>query len=270
MHTNAVIGKEVTELFYHKPHAKSYFLGCSQGGRQGIGAAEKFPGDFDGIVAGAPALDFNNLISWRASFYPITGSSSDPSFIKPELWSGLIHDEVLRQCDGLDGVKDGIIEHPDLCEFDPKAIECHGDSTARCLTTMQVDQVRKIFSPLTYEDGTIIYPAMQTGSEMKAIDRLYAGKPFSDSQVSFEIPSDIFLPNIIVGLVQECYLFKSFVAALRLQSRKGRQSFGSSEPIQYTNIPFSPATFPIIRGEDYNVPRHARSANNKLHYIQMV
>jgi feruloyl esterase len=191
MHTNAVVGKEVTKLFYGKSHTKSYFLGCSQGGRQGIGAAEKFPDDFDGIVAGAPALDFNNLISWRASFYPITGPSSGPSFIKPEAWTGLIHDEVLRQCDGLDGVKDGIIEHPELCKFDPKTLEYCGDSTSNCLTSQQVDQVRKIFSPLTYEDGTIIYPGMQPGSEMKAIDRLYAGKPFSDSQVSMVIHSNL-------------------------------------------------------------------------------
>ena len=201
MHTNAIVGKEVTKLFYHKPIEKSYFLGCSQGGRQGIGAAEKFPDDFDGIVAGAPALDFNNLISWRASFYPITGPSSALSFIKPELWTGLIHDEVLRQCDDLDGIKDGIIEYPDLCSFDPKVLECQGGSIANCLTAQQVDQVLKIFNPLTYEDGTIIYPAMQPGSEMKAIDRLYAGKPFSDSQVSVKLLFDIFLHNRIIGLV---------------------------------------------------------------------
>jgi feruloyl esterase len=182
LHTITVLGKDLTKSFYGKPHSKSYFLGCSQGGRQGIGAAEKFPEDFDGIVAGAPALDFNNLISWRASFYPLTGGASSPSFIKPEVWSGPIHDEILRQCDSLDGVSDGIIEYPDLCNFDPTPLQCQGGVSSNCLTAQQIEVVRKVFQPLTYSDGSLIYPGMQCGSEKKAIDRLYAGKPFSDSQ----------------------------------------------------------------------------------------
>jgi feruloyl esterase len=171
------------QSFYGKSHTKSYFLGCSQGGRQGIGSAEKFPDDFDGIVAGAPALDFNNLISWRASFYPITGLSTSASFIKLDTWSRLIHDEVLRQCDALDGVRDGIIEYPDLCKFNAEVLECQGEVNSNCLTFEQVQRVKEVFSPLAYEDGSVIYPGMQPGSEMRAIDRLYSGKPFSDSQV---------------------------------------------------------------------------------------
>src|ERR1700712_188411 len=108
-----MVGKEITRLFYDTGPRKSYFLGCSQGGRQGIGAAEKYPDDFDGIIAGAPALAFNDLISWRASFFPVTGPSSSPGFISAAMWTGLIRNEVLRQCDALDGVRDGIIEHPE-------------------------------------------------------------------------------------------------------------------------------------------------------------
>jgi feruloyl esterase len=98
------------------------------------------------------------------------------------VWSGLIHGEILRQCDSLDGVSDGIIEYPDLCKFDPKPLQCQGDSTSNCLTIQQLEIVRKVFQPLTYSDGSLIYPGMQCGSEQKAIDRLYAGKPFTDSQ----------------------------------------------------------------------------------------
>lgn len=75
----------------------------------GLKAAEKFPNDFDGIVAGAPAVDFNNLYSWRASFFPITSPIGSPDFITATMWSGLIHDAILAQCDHLDGVIDGIM-----------------------------------------------------------------------------------------------------------------------------------------------------------------
>jgi feruloyl esterase len=182
LHSTVIVGKKLVKQFYKQDYSKSYFLGCSQGGRQGINSANKYPNDFDGIIAGAPALDFNNLISWRASFYPITLDLKGKDFIKPTTWAGLIHDEVLKQCDSLDGVKDGIIEYPDLCQFDPSPLLCHDGSNKECLTFHQIEQVRRIFKPLTYSDGKEIYPGMQPGSEARAPDRLYAGKPFSDSQ----------------------------------------------------------------------------------------
>ncbi|MCJ1243336.1 putative feruloyl esterase B-2 [Trapelia coarctata] len=175
-------GKELVKQFYGKTYDKSYFLGCSLGGRQGIKSAEIFPEDFDGIVAGAPALDFNNLQSWRASFFPITGSVNSSDFITASTWTGLIPEEVLRQCDGLDGVMDGIIEDPDLCHFRPEALLCSSDTATNCLTPIQVEMVRKIFSPLFREGGMLIYPAMQPGSEVFAVQKLYAGKPFSYSE----------------------------------------------------------------------------------------
>lgn len=146
-------------------------------------AAQMFCGDFDGIVAGSPALDFNNLQSWRASFFPITGQANSSGFILPESWKTLIHDEVLNQCDGLDGATDGIIEDPNLCSFRPEALLCKGNSSTNCLTSTQVKKVREIFSPFYGEAGNLIFPAMQPGSEVLAAENLYAGKPFSYSQV---------------------------------------------------------------------------------------
>ena len=183
LHTITVAGKKLTSLFYNKPYVKSYFLGCSLGGRQGVKAAEMFPGDFDGIVAGSPALDFNNLQSWRARFFPITGRVNSSDFISTALWTTLIHDEVLKQCDGLDGVIDDVIEDPNLCSFRPEALLCRINETANCLTSTQVRRVREIFEPFYGEDGKLVYPAMQPGSEKLAATNLYAGKPFSYSEV---------------------------------------------------------------------------------------
>lgn len=143
-----------------------------------------FPDDFDGIVAGSPALDFNNLQSWRASFFIITGSATSSNFISEAMWTTLIHNEVLKQCDGLDGAIDGIIEDPNLCHFNPEALLCTKNNSTDCLTPAQVAIVRTIFSPFYGENGSLIYPAMQPGSEILASQNLYSGKPFSYSEVS--------------------------------------------------------------------------------------
>jgi feruloyl esterase len=146
-----------------------------------------FPQDFDGIVAGAPAVNFNNLTSWRASFFGKTGAPSSPNFISADLWSGLIHNEVLRQCDAIDGVADGIIENPTMCDFRPEALICAaGNATQECLSTAQVDIVRGVLSPLYGSSGELVFPAMQPGSEVLAVQKLYAGAPFSYSLVRFQ------------------------------------------------------------------------------------
>lgn len=197
-------GKQLTKLFYNRDYDKSYFLGCSLGGRQGIDSADKFPDDFDGIMAGSPALDFNNLISWRARFFTITGSNSvnSSNFITPSIWISLIHEEVLRQCDGLDGVIDGIVEDPTRCNFCPETLLCTNGTSKNCLTSIQVDMVREIFSPFYDTHGNLIYPAMQPGSEVLAVQKLYAGKPFSYSEVILiSISVFVSLMSILIGLV---------------------------------------------------------------------
>ncbi|KAI9761695.1 MAG: putative feruloyl esterase B-2 [Geoglossum simile] len=186
LHTSVLVGKKLVQEFYHCKPYKSYYIGCSLGGRQGLRSAEKYPDDFDGIVAGSPALDFNNLISWRASFYPITGAVDSPNFITAPTWAGLIHSEILNQCDGIDGVMDGIIEDPTLCHFRPEVLQCTNTTTADCLSANQVEQIRKIFAPFVGDDGGLIYPGMQPGSEGMAINRLYAGKPYENSDDWFK------------------------------------------------------------------------------------
>ncbi|KAH7095454.1 Tannase/feruloyl esterase [Paraphoma chrysanthemicola] len=181
LHTSVQAGKAMVEAFYEKPHTNSYYLGCSLGGRQGIDNADKFPEDFDGIVAGAPGVDFNNLVSWRARFFTVTGAINSSDFIPATAWKTWIHDEVLKQCDAVDGAEDGIIEDPALCAFDPSTLRCEGDESTNCLNNKQVEQLRTIFSDYRYPDGELIFPAMQPGSEVGAVDRLYAGAPFAYS-----------------------------------------------------------------------------------------
>ncbi|KAI1421269.1 feruloyl esterase B [Xylaria sp. FL1777] len=183
LHTSVEIGKKLTSLFYDEQAGKSYYIGCSLGGRQGIGNAEKFPKDFDGIVAGAPAVDFNSLYSWRASFFPKTGNIGSPGFISPDTWKTTIHNEVLRQCDTIDGVEDGIIEDPTLCHIDTQRLLCgHNNSTSTdCLVAAQVKIVQTIFEDYLWPNGTLLYPRVNPGGELLAANGLYSGNAYSPS-----------------------------------------------------------------------------------------
>ena len=156
----------------------------------GIKGAEIYPDDYDGIVAGCPAVDFNHMQGERAMFYPITGAVGSPNFIGPDLWTGLIHDEVLKQCDGLDGVIDGIIEVPGRCHFQPETLLCSpAGKPGTCLNSEQVMQLQRIYSPYTYPNGTLIFPRLNPGSEIYAVKKFFAGVPFSYSQVwVFRLP----------------------------------------------------------------------------------
>jgi len=140
-----------------------------------------YPGDFDGIVAGAPALQFNNLSSWSGNFYKLTGDVNSTSFIPFPLWD-VIHADILRQCDGIDGAVDGIIEDPMLCNYRPETLICGAKNTTvgvNCLTPAQVETVRGIFSPLYGNGGALVYPAMQPGSEANGAQYIYYnGQPF--------------------------------------------------------------------------------------------
>lgn len=139
--------------------------------------------DFDGIVAGAPALDFNALVAWRAHFITVTGTADSQSFIKPEVWTDIIHPEILRQCDEIDGAKDGIIEDPSRCNFNVGALICRNGATTNCISVGQTYRVFAIFHDYKrpVPSTELIYPGLTYGSEARAIDRLLSGRPYSDS-----------------------------------------------------------------------------------------
>jgi feruloyl esterase len=178
VHTETVVGKQITESFYSSPHTKSYYLGCSTGGRQGFKSAQDFPDDFDGIVAGAPALAFNNLTSWSGNFYTITGPSNSSSFVPTNLWS-VIHEDIMNQCDTLDGYADGILEDASICNYTASGLLCNGGgNSSTCLTSTQIETVQKIFSPTFAADGSLVFPRMQPGSEIAASFIIYTGQPF--------------------------------------------------------------------------------------------
>ncbi|KAF9873087.1 tannase and feruloyl esterase [Colletotrichum karsti] len=173
VHLEAELGKAIAEEFYGKKHTKSYYLGCSTGGRQGFKEAQTFPEDFDGIVAGAPAFDLISLMYWTGQLFIKTGSNETSRFLTPAQWE-LVNADILKQCDGLDGLEDGILEDPSLCQYRPEGLICSEGQTD-CLTGEQAATVRAIFSPVYGLDGQFIYPRLQPGSN--ATERLLNGQP---------------------------------------------------------------------------------------------
>lgn len=160
-HEMTVKGKAIVLAFYGSQPRRSYWNGCSTGGRQGLKEAQKFPDDFDGIIAGAPA-NRTALGMWIAA-----AVLKDPAaFLTPAKYA-LIHKAALDACDAVDGVKDGLIENPAACKFDPKVLLCKGADGADCLTAPQVEAVRKIYSsgknPRT---GMELFPSLAPGSEL--------------------------------------------------------------------------------------------------------
>jgi feruloyl esterase len=157
--------KAIIAAFYGKPASRSYWNGCSTGGKQGLTEAQRYPEDYDGIIAGAPANYMIHLHAW--SLWIAQAVHKTPESYIPPAKFGLIHKAVLDACDTLDGVKDGLLENPRLCRFDPKAIECPSGDGPDCLNAAQVEAARQIYSPaINPRTKQEIFPAVERGSEM--------------------------------------------------------------------------------------------------------
>jgi feruloyl esterase len=165
VHEMTVAAKRIIAAFYGNGPRLSYWNSCSTGGRQGLMEAQRFPADYDGIIAGAPVYERTRQLIWELWIAQAV-HKDDASYIPPAKYP-LIHRAVLSACDARDGAADGLIENPATCRFDPKALECSGVDAPSCLTEAQVEAARKIYAPAvnprTHQD---IYPALQPGSEL--------------------------------------------------------------------------------------------------------
>lgn len=165
-HEMVLKSKAVIEAFYGTPARYSYWNGCSTGGKQGLTEAQRYPGDFDGIIAGAPANYVTHLEAW--SIWVNNAVHKTPDSFIPEAKYQVLHDAVMNACDALDGVKDGVLEDPRRCHFDPKVLLCkHGD-TPTCLTAPQVEAVKMLYSPaINPRSKKEIFPPLEPGSELR-------------------------------------------------------------------------------------------------------
>ncbi|HEV8561001.1 MAG TPA: tannase/feruloyl esterase family alpha/beta hydrolase [Actinophytocola sp.] len=165
-HVLSRAAKRIIAAFYGAPPLHSYFSGCSTGGREGLLLAQRYPTDFDGIVAGAPASIAGPLGVYQAWLARAnTGADGAPVITAAKLPA--LHDAVLAACDRTDGLVDGQIDDPRACRFDPAAVRCAGADAADCLTPAQVEAARKIYAGPTDAHGVRLYPGWEPlGSEL--------------------------------------------------------------------------------------------------------
>jgi feruloyl esterase len=181
VHEMTVEAKAIIAAFYGAGPKLSYWVGCSSGGKQGLKEAQRFPGDYDGIVAGAPANYWTHLAA--GALYAAHATLKDPASHIPPSKYPLINK---AGCDALDGVTDGVIENPARCRFDPKTLLCKGEDSQACLTAPQVEAAKKIYGPAkTPRTGKAIFPGLAPGSEL--VWGALAGGP-----KPFVIPEDHF------------------------------------------------------------------------------
>lgn len=162
IHETAVKAKAILRAFYGEGPLHSYFSSCSNGGRQALMEAQRYPEDYDGIIAGAPANFWTHLLAaaaWNVQVLNAAGGYIPASKLKA------IEAAALAACDARDGLVDGVIDVPTKCGFDPATLLCQGSESDSCLTEPQVAALKKIYTGPRNSQGEQVFPGYPPGSE---------------------------------------------------------------------------------------------------------
>lgn len=166
-HVLSIAAKALIKTYYGKKPTYSYFSSCSNGGREAMLLAQRYPNDFDGIVAGAPAAYFGPLAGMHFSWQYRANRDAQGKEILTYADLPVLHEAAMAACDQLDGAVDNQIDEPRECDFDPKVVQCAGADGPDCLTKAQVDAARKMYAGPSDKHGRRLYPGGQTpGSEL--------------------------------------------------------------------------------------------------------
>lgn len=233
VHATTLAAKALIRAYYGRPQKYAYFAGCSDGGREALIAAQRYPDDFDGITAGAPAMNFHVQNSFHHAWLAKanTGADGQPLLTAPDI--APLHAEVLRQCDALDGLADGQITDPRLCHFNPAPLLCQGAYTqGQCLTAEQVAAVRKIFAGARDAQGRLLEVGpLQPGSELNWVGVFVparTGMPIFSGRIALDAINHVmFTPNPATP-----YTIASFPydAAMLAKLQPARALYDSTNP----------------------------------------
>jgi feruloyl esterase len=164
VHEMAVASKSIVAAHYGNPPKFSYWNGCSAGGRQAMAEAQRFPADFDGIIAGAPGLDWTGRAAEAVRIQQALDDKPAARLLQPQ--RQLLHRAVVDACDALDGVKDGLLEDPTQCKFDPALLQCKNDGDTGCLSAPQVATARMIYAGVKNPQSGRGVSGLLPGSEL--------------------------------------------------------------------------------------------------------
>jgi len=163
VHETTVQAKALINKYYDRAPRLSYWNGCSTGGRQGLMEAQRYPEDFDAVIAGAPANFQTHLHAWDLSV--AVPALKDPAAAVPAAKLAMLNRAAIEACDATDGIKDGLINNPRACKFDPSVLLCKGADAEGCLTQPQLDSVRRAYGTTKTKGGEAVFPGKEPGSE---------------------------------------------------------------------------------------------------------
>ncbi len=184
-HLTAIATKQLIAAYYEQPAQRAYFMGCSNGGQQGLTAAQRYPRDYDGIVSGAPGTSFPDM----STYVMLSGrKAASVTVTQPQMQWAV--QRMVSTCDAIDGLKDGLIEHPPSCRFDfdtlacpaeqPQAGKAGAQQAGECLSGEQVALLRDLYSPLLDRGGREIYPPPAIGALLPITELARRGKLGAD------------------------------------------------------------------------------------------
>jgi hypothetical protein len=164
LHLTTVDAKAILQAYYSQQAKNAYYTGCSTGGKQGLMEAQRYPADFNGILAGDAANFWTHQMASEVWNGVVT---STPETNLPKEKLQLLENATIKACDMLDGAADGLVSDPVRCHFDPATLQCAaGADTANCLTAAQVGAVKKLYGGVTDARGKSLYPGFYPGGEM--------------------------------------------------------------------------------------------------------
>ena len=215
IHEIALLSKAIIQAYYGQGPSHAYFNACSTGGREAFMEAQRYPDDYDGIVAGSPVyrvikLRARHVHTWQCNYLDTSGAHAIPvAKLQP------IFNAIVSQCDAIDGLVDGQVDDPRRCHFDPASIQCAGADDVNCLTAAQVETFRCIYQGATDPStGEVIYPGPPLTSELDEAQNIgsvpnsqyttfFANTVFQNPNydfLSFKFPRDVdFSLNKVYG-----------------------------------------------------------------------
>ena len=175
LHVTTVHAKAIVQKFYARAAAHAYYVGCSKGGQQGLMEAQRYPDDYDGIIAGDPANDWTRFYAGAHLWYSLATLKDLESYI-PASKIALLGNAVTSACDALDGIRDGVLDDPRECRFDPAQLQCvdtqnadkrgvDKQDVATCMTAKQVQAIKDIWTGAHLANGELVYPGLVPGGE---------------------------------------------------------------------------------------------------------
>jgi feruloyl esterase len=185
VHVTALAAKALIEKYYGQQARYSYFAGCSDGGREALMEAQRYPQEFNGITAGAPAMNFTTQNTFYHGWNARVNTAADGKPILTADKLPILHKAALAQCDAADGLQDGLISNPVTCHFDPVVTQCKPEQdAASCLTAAQVKAAREIYAGAHDSEGNkFVLSGPLPGSEL-AWEGVYVPRQGGDRTMS--------------------------------------------------------------------------------------